>query len=90
VTDVTQILDRVQAGDPLAASELLPLVYQELRRIAAHKMAGAFAAREHKERRGEIPSLRSLRSFAARDFPVPAFRCSSGLRETVQPRKVPS
>jgi len=40
MNDVTQILDRVQQGDPLAASELLPLVYQELRRIAAHKMAG--------------------------------------------------
>ena len=38
MNDVTQILDRVQQGDPLAASELLPLVYQELRRIAAHKM----------------------------------------------------
>lgn len=40
MTDVTQILDRAQRGDPLAASELLPQVYQELRRIAAHKMAG--------------------------------------------------
>lgn len=40
MNDVTQILDRVQRGDSLAANELLPLVYQELRRIAAHKMAG--------------------------------------------------
>ena len=40
MTDVTQILDRAQQGDSKAASELLPLVYQELRRIAAHKMAG--------------------------------------------------
>ena len=40
MNDVTQILDRAQRGDPTAASELLPLVYQELRRIAAHKMAG--------------------------------------------------
>jgi RNA polymerase sigma factor (TIGR02999 family) len=39
MNDVTQILDRVQSGDPLAASELLPLVYQELRRIAAFKMS---------------------------------------------------
>ena len=43
MTNVTQILDRVQSGDPLAAGELLPLVYQELRRIAAHKMAGESA-----------------------------------------------
>jgi RNA polymerase sigma factor (TIGR02999 family) len=34
------MLDRVRQGDSLAASELLPVVYQELRRIAAHKMAG--------------------------------------------------
>jgi RNA polymerase sigma factor (TIGR02999 family) len=40
LNDVTQILDRVRQGDSLAASELLPLVYQELRRIAAHKMSG--------------------------------------------------
>jgi len=35
---VTRILDRVQHGDPMAAGELLPLVYDELRRLAAHKM----------------------------------------------------
>lgn len=40
MTDVTQILDRVHQGDPLAVGELLPLMYQELRRIAAHKMQG--------------------------------------------------
>jgi len=39
VSEVTRILDRVQQGDPKAASELLPLVYEELRRVAAHKMA---------------------------------------------------
>jgi len=38
VNDVTRILDRVQDGDPKAAEQLLPLVYQELRRLAAHKM----------------------------------------------------
>ena len=32
---MNQILDRVQWGDPKAADELPPLVYQELRRIAA-------------------------------------------------------
>ena len=36
---VTVILDRVQQGDPKAAEELLPLVYDELRRLAAAKMA---------------------------------------------------
>ena len=39
MNDVTQILDRVEQGDPGAAGELLPLVYGELRRLAAHKMA---------------------------------------------------
>jgi RNA polymerase sigma factor (TIGR02999 family) len=36
---VTQILEGMQAGDPLAGEKLLPLVYAELRRLAAHKMA---------------------------------------------------
>ena len=36
---VTQILDAVGAGDPQAAGQLLPLVYEELRRLAAAKMA---------------------------------------------------
>ena len=39
MSDVTRILDRVQQGDPTAAEELLPLVYEELRRLAAAKMA---------------------------------------------------
>ena len=39
MSDVTQILERVQDGDPHAAEELLPLVYEELRKLAAHKMA---------------------------------------------------
>ncbi len=39
MSDLTRILDRVQQGEPKAAAELLPLVYEELRRIAAHKMA---------------------------------------------------
>jgi len=39
MSDVTQILDRVQHGDPKAAEELVPLVYEELRKLAAAKMA---------------------------------------------------
>ena len=39
VSKVTQILDRVHQGDPKAAEELLPLVYEELRKLAAHRMA---------------------------------------------------
>jgi RNA polymerase sigma factor (TIGR02999 family) len=38
-SDVTRLLALAQKGIPTAAAELLPLVYQELRRLAAHKMA---------------------------------------------------
>jgi RNA polymerase sigma factor (TIGR02999 family) len=43
MSDVTQILDRVHQGDSKAAEELLPLVYDELRKLAAHRMAGEAA-----------------------------------------------
>ena len=37
--DVTQILNAIEQGDPSAAEQLLPLVYEELRKLAAAKMA---------------------------------------------------
>ena len=37
--DVTRILSAIEQGDPSAAEQLLPLVYEELRQLAAHKMA---------------------------------------------------
>ena len=39
MSDVTRILQAIEHGDAKAADELLPLVYEELRRLAAHKMA---------------------------------------------------
>ncbi len=39
MSNVTRILERVQQGEGKAAEELLPLVYEELRRLAAQKMA---------------------------------------------------
>ena len=39
MSDVTHILNVIQGGDEKAAEELLPLVYEELRRLAAHKLA---------------------------------------------------
>ncbi len=39
MADVTQILAAVEAGDPNAAGDLLPLVYDELRRLAAARLA---------------------------------------------------
>ena len=38
MADVTQILSATEAGDPHAAAELLPLVYDELRRLAAARL----------------------------------------------------
>jgi len=38
VTELTVILQRLEQGDPHAAHELLPLVYEELRKLAAQKM----------------------------------------------------
>jgi len=40
VSDVTRILEAAARGDKASAQELLPVVYQELRQLAAHKMAG--------------------------------------------------
>ena len=39
MTDVTRIFAAIEQGDPAAANQLLPLVYDELRRLAAQKMA---------------------------------------------------
>jgi RNA polymerase sigma factor (TIGR02999 family) len=44
ISDVTHILDALENGDAKAAEHLLPLVYDELRRLAAHRLAG-----EHQE-----------------------------------------
>ncbi|MGH7174604.1 MAG: ECF-type sigma factor, partial [Gemmataceae bacterium] len=67
--EVTRILDAIEQGDPSAAKQLLPLVYDELRRLAARKAAGNFleklwcaAARiaigfrtENKRKKGSMP-----------------------------------
>jgi hypothetical protein len=39
VSEVTRILAAVERGDPQAAGQLLPLVYEELRRLAARRLA---------------------------------------------------
>jgi hypothetical protein len=39
MNDVTQLLSALGQGDPHATSQLLPLVYEELRRLAAQRMA---------------------------------------------------
>src|SRR5262245_64932958 len=39
MTDVTRILSAIDQGDPSAAEQLLPLVYEELHKLAAERMA---------------------------------------------------
>lgn len=39
MSDVTHILSQIESGDPSAAEQLLPLVYDELRKLAAAKLA---------------------------------------------------
>ena len=38
MTDVTQVLSQIEDGDPSAAEKLLPLVYEELRKLASQKL----------------------------------------------------
>jgi hypothetical protein len=38
-SDVTRILAQIDSGDPQAAEQLLPLIYDELRKLAAAKLA---------------------------------------------------
>jgi RNA polymerase sigma factor (TIGR02999 family) len=40
MSDITQVLNAIEQGDPCAAEQLLPLVYDELRRLAARRLAG--------------------------------------------------
>src|SRR5215207_4908452 len=39
MADLTQILSQIESGDPSAAEQLLPLVYDELRKLAAARLA---------------------------------------------------
>src|SRR5688572_23732383 len=39
MSDVTRILSQIESGDPAAAEQLLPVVYDELRKLAAAKLA---------------------------------------------------
>jgi ECF sigma factor len=51
MSDVTRILNLVQQGDPEAAEELFPLVYDELRKLVAHRMRVKRPARPCKPQR---------------------------------------
>ena len=43
MSDITRILHSIEDGDPKAADQLLPLVYEELRKLAAQRMASEAA-----------------------------------------------
>jgi DNA-binding GntR family transcriptional regulator len=51
MTDVTHILAAIEQGDPHAAEQLLPLVYEEVRKLAAQKMAQESRVRRWKRLR---------------------------------------
>jgi RNA polymerase sigma factor (TIGR02999 family) len=80
MSEVTRILSAIQQGDPRAAAQLLPLVYDELRKLAAEKMAHekpgqtlqatalvheAYLRLVEGERRGSSPPWDSRRHFFA-------------------------
>ena len=52
---VTRILVAIEQGDPHAASQLLPLVYDELRKLAARKMAQETPGQRLRDEEGNSP-----------------------------------
>jgi RNA polymerase sigma factor (TIGR02999 family) len=80
MSDVTHVLDAIEQGDPHAAEQLLPLVYDELRQVAARQLAQekpgqtldptalvheAYLRLVESERRGSSPPWESRRHFFA-------------------------
>ena len=68
MSDITHILAKIESGDPLAAEQLLPLVYDELRSLAAAKLCTRNRVRRcrrrHSCRRGVPAFDRSDRAAA--------------------------
>ena len=60
--DLTRILTSVERGDPKAADELLPLVYQELRKLAAARMVNEARASGHRVVAVGTTAIRALES----------------------------
>ncbi len=57
MTDVTRILSQIESGDGAASEQLLPLVYNELRRLAAAKLAQEKPGRLYKRRRWSMKRI---------------------------------
>jgi hypothetical protein len=51
VSELTVILPRIDQGDPRAANELLPLVYEELHKLAVQKWRGKAPVKSYEPRR---------------------------------------
>jgi hypothetical protein len=68
MSDITHILNALEQGDQQAAAELLPLIYDELRRLAGQKMAqekaGHTSAFNHTESR--LETTRQIRQRCSR------------------------
>ena len=89
MSDVTRILAQIDSGDPAAAEQLLPLVYDELRKLAAAKLAHeqpgqtlqATALVHEAYLRLVRPGVGENRLLPTPDFrpPTPGFRYFGGL-----------
>jgi hypothetical protein len=55
MSEVTRILSAIEQGDPSAPEQLLPLVYEELRRLAAQKLAHEAPGRRCRPRPWSMP-----------------------------------
>jgi hypothetical protein len=80
MSDITVVLDAIQSGDPEAPAQLLPLIYEDLLRLAAHRTARespgqTLRATEQTAGRAADTSLRRQRRKRLR----PPFAGASGL-----------
>ena len=90
MTDVTQILSQIEKGDPRAAEQLLPLVYDELRRLAAKKLAQEKPGQTLDARRGQPRGKTNLSDRCATHSEFESTHVESKRRkiEMVDPRGV--
>ena len=77
MTEVTQILSAIELGDPHAARQLLPLVYDELRRLAAQKLAQESAG-QTLQCRGDPDLHRAVERLRAAHPKVDQFTAAGG------------
>src|SRR5262245_58596614 len=82
MSDVTQILAEIESGEPAAAEKLLPLVYEELRKLAAAKLA--------QEKPGQTLQATALVHEAYLRLLGPACRAGPSAEEMVEPENHPA